>query len=189
MIEVEIRGRLNASEFAKLQKFLQANGEHIESQDREMYLLYDYPGYDHDSTTRDVDIRLRNTNGKCEIMVKQKVSDHNVGRKETALKLQDTDLETAKQVVKAFGCDTALKMHRIKDVYNFNDIEWSLVKCPKDIFYFEAEKEVDDGEDLNQTQEDLTQEAKKLDLEVLGPEAMKEFIAYLDNEVNEEVEL
>ena len=123
MIEVEIRGRLSDVEYKNLLIFLKKKGEYLGRQEREMYLLYDYPGFDLDPTKREVDIRLRSTNGECEIMLKEKNHNYNVARKEISLKIVDKDLKTAKKIVKAFGCKKALKMNRIKELFDYQGIE------------------------------------------------------------------
>jgi len=189
MIEVEIRGRLTDSEYDALNSFLQKEGVYLGREEREMFLLYDYPGYNEDPTTRDVDIRLRSTNGNCEIMVKHKAHGRNVGRKEVSLKLKDSNLDNAKAIVKALGFKKAIKMNRTKELFKYNGIEWSLVKLPKQLSYFEAEKESDAEDALNEIQEELTTQAQKLNLKVLGPDETKEFISVLDEKLNTEVEL
>ena len=189
MIEVEIRGKLNKEQFEKLKAILAREGKFIKHTDREMFLLYDYPGYDPDPMTRRVDIRLRNTNGACEIMMKEKMSANNEARKETSLKLKDSDLEKAKVIAKGFGCKKALKMQRSTDIYEYNGIEWSLVQTPKDYFYYEAERTATDEGEIPKIQTDLVQKAKSLDLKVFNPDEMKEFIYFLDKEVNKEIEL
>lgn len=189
MIEVEIRGRLTKKEFDRLKKFLTKNGEFIEHRDREIYLLYDYPGFNLNPTAREVDIRLRNTNGNCEIMVKKKASDGNIGRKEISLKLQDMDLDKAKEVVKALGCKKALRMHRVTDIFTYENVEWALVKTPKDYFYFEAEKVTEKEKDIKTVHKELVALAKELDLKVFSQKETEQFIYFLDREVNVEVEL
>lgn len=185
MIEVEIRGVLTKETFEELKDFLTTNGEHRESHDREMLLLTEYPGYSHDPTARSVDIRLRNTSGACEIMMKRNLSEDNMARKEVVLKLQDSTLATAIEIVKGFGCTKALRMHRAKDIYTYHDIEWSLVRAPKGIYYFEAEQEASGNEDIEKLFSNLMSEARALHLTVLDREQTKEFIAFLDKEVNE----
>ena len=188
MIEVEIRGRLNEDEYGRLKAFLEANGKRIKHTDREMFLLYDYPGYSHDPMVRETDIRLRNTNGDCEIMLKKKSSANNEAREETSLKLKEHDLENAKKVMKALGYGKALHMERSTDIYGYQGIEWSLVRPPKDLFYYEAEKEADSPARVEAVHAELISAARALGLEVLGPDQMKEFIYFLDKEVNKEVE-
>ena len=153
-----------------------------------MIRLYDYPGFAEDSIKREVDIRLRNTDGRCEIMVKRKASDDNMARHEHSLKLVDTDLETAKQTLKALGYAKGLWMHRKKDVYQYQNVEWSLVEAPKKIFYFEAEQEVADAVDIKKAEKHLRAGAAILDLSVYTPDEYREFVAMLGREVNKVIE-
>ena len=187
MIEGEIRGRLDDQELAKLTALLEKEGELVAVQDREMILLRGYPGYSEDPNARDVDIRLRNTNGSCEIMVKRKTSEHNVARHEASLSLNCADLESAKETVKALGYESGLWMHRKKTVYSRNGIEWSLVEAPLGLTYYEAEQEVAPGTDVEEVRLHLEKEAESLGLSVLGPDAMREFIYELDEKVNKEI--
>ena len=187
MIEVEIRGKLNDAEYEKLKSFLSSNGVFKGKHVREMYLLYDYPGYDHDPIKREVDIRLRNTDGFCEIMVKHKLSDGNHGRKEVSLPLADRSLETAKKVLSALGCKKGLRMIREKEIFDYEGVEWSLVNCPpKNIKYYEAELEATSTSDIAVIHQQLITQAERVGMSVLDDVQMKEFIEWLDTEVNEE---
>jgi predicted adenylyl cyclase CyaB len=185
-IEVEIRGRLDDAGYDRLKAFMDEKGTHQESHEREMFLLRDYPGYTRDFVGRDVDIRLRNTNGRCEIMLKQKVG---TAREEISLKLQDKDLETAKKIVKALGCTETVWMHRLKEVYEYNGIEWSLVICPNNIRYYEAELAIDDPSKVEETQAQLEAQARELGLKVLDEEGTRDLIHQLDTEANKVVVL
>jgi predicted adenylyl cyclase CyaB len=187
MIEVEIRGRLSDEQFVSLSERLARDGTLKETQDREMILLRGYPGYSADPTARDVDIRLRSTNGKSEIMVKQKTSDHNVARREISLPLAVPDLALAKEAMKALGYADGIWMHRIKSVYEYRGIEWSIVDVPEGLRYFEAEQEVSENEDTTAVHAHLVSEAEKLGLVALEPLEMKEFIQLLDTTVNKEI--
>ncbi|MBI4088834.1 hypothetical protein HY415_01935 [Candidatus Kaiserbacteria bacterium] len=187
MIEVEVRGHLTDAKLKKLTTHLTKEGALVETQDREMILLYDYPGYSDDPIVRECDIRLRNTNGNCEIMVKHKSGEHNVARKETSLKLHGSDLTVAKDILKALGFSKGLWMHRKKEVYKYRDIEWSIVNVPHGLSYFEAEQEAANAGDTEKIREHLTREAGKLGFAVMNPTEMKMFIEKLDKTVNKEI--
>lgn len=187
VIEVEIRGLLDATAYETLKAKLEKEAEFVERHDREMFLLQDYAGYTHDFVGRSTDIRLRNTDGKCEIMLKQKIGD---AREEVSLKLQDTDLENAKKVVRALGSKTAKRMHRLKEVYVHDGIEWSLVKAPpSDIMYWEAEISVSDESKVVAAHERLAAAAVALGVPVLDDEDTRALIARLDTEANTQVDL
>lgn len=192
MIEVEIRGKLTEEEFLDLKERIAEKGSFVEHHEREMILLYDYPGYDIDPIARNTDIRLRKTNGQVEIMLKRKASDHNVGREEVSLPLGNDSIlgswEKGKQILKGLGFGNGLWMARTKDIYRIGDTEWSLVEAPDKHFYYEAEREVEPGSDLAAIHAELEKEAQELGLSVLAPEEMREFIYMLDKAVNKEIE-
>lgn len=188
MIEVEIRGRLTREELDRLRSHFAAKGKHIENHVREMIRLYDYPGFDEDPIKREVDIRLRDTNGNCEIIVKKKADENNVARHELSLKLKDTNLDTAKEVVKALGYAKGLWMHRKKDVYELDGIEWSLVEAPQDYFYFEAEQEAGDTTQIPAIEAALKSAASELGLTVFTPDEYRTFIEELSSAVNKRIE-
>lgn len=187
VIEVEIRGLLDSASYKELKARLEKEAELVERHDREMFLLRDYAGYTEDFVGRATDIRLRNTDGRCEIMLKQKIGD---AREEVSLKLQDTDLEQAKKVVKALGCTTAIRMHRLKEVYTHDGIEWSLVKAPpSDIMYWEAELSVSGTEKVAAAHTRLADAAKALGMPVLDDTGTRALISRLDAEANSQVDL
>lgn len=189
MIEVELRGRLTEQQYGKFKTFLAENARHIDSHEREMFLLRDYEGYSDDPMARELDIRLRNSSGRCEIMMKRKVGENNISREEISIGLPGTDWENAKQLVKAFGCKTAIRMHRIKDTYGYNNIEWSVVKAPQGIYYFEGEQIVTGESEVALAREYIAAQAVILGLTVFTLEQTREFLQYLDKNVNEEVAL
>lgn len=186
MIEVEIRGGLTKEKFLALKDFFDKNAEHVESHDREMYLLKGYPGYGN-FVGRDTDIRLRNTDGRCEIMLKRKVNDDYQSRKEISLALKDNTLDNAKEIVKALGYTKGLRMNRKKHIYQYHDVEWSLVDAGKNLYYFEVEKEASTDSEAKELQMILAAEAQKLHLPIFTPRETQDFIQLLDREVNVEV--
>ncbi|MFZ2886412.1 MAG: hypothetical protein WA021_01185 [Minisyncoccia bacterium] len=194
MIEIEIRGPLTPEGTEKLREFFRANGELLETQDREMILLFDYPGYADDPIKREVDVRLRSTDGKCEVMIKRKAHEHNAGRSEHSIPISGT-LEDAKVLAKGFGCARGLWMHRKKEVYSYNGVEWSVVeavaapgKDGKDIWYYEAEQEVAEGADVEEVRQALANEAAALNLSIFTPDEYHEFVNMLGREVNQQIE-
>ncbi len=189
MIEVEIRGRLDEEGYEGLKRKLAEKGEFLGHMEREMHLMRGYPGYEHSFTGRETDIRLRNTNGECEIMVKRKAGEHNVGREEISLKLQDGDLDKAKRVMKALGFSKTLRMERIMDKYRMNGTEWQVVATPKGLWYWEAELEVENEGQVPGAREKLERQTAELGLKVLSPRELQEFIDTLDREGNVEIEL
>jgi adenylate cyclase class IV len=184
MIEVEIRGELSKEKFDELNSYFSENGKVLEDQDREMILLRDTPGYDEDPTQRKVDIRIRKTNGDTEIMVKEMKSENNVARSEKQFKLGQISIEEAKDFVSFFGSHSGQWMHRRKKVYEFADGHWSLVEAVPGIYYYELEKEVAEGTDLEKTRQDLIKIAESLNLQIFTGQEYRDFIQMLGEKVN-----
>lgn len=189
MIEVEIRGPLSHKEYESLKSTLATRGTHVESHEREMILLKELPGYSPDIGEREVDVRLRNTNGSCEIMIKRKVSRNNSGRAELSIPLPGATLEHARELAKAFGCTKGVQIFRNKETYSYEGIEWSLVTAPKDIRYFEAELGVEREREIPDARERLSNVARSLNLTVYTDKEQKEFVDMLNREVNKEIVL
>jgi len=189
MIEVEIRGRLDKAGFDRLKQFMEKSGKHIQSHEREMYLLLDYPGFDIDPNVRSTDIRLRRTDDFCEIMLKRNVGAHNAAREEISLPLGVSELAEAKKMLSALGHKQAIGMQRWKDIYIYQGVEWSLVRTPKDYFYYEAELVVENGVNPDAAHKQLEAAVKALELPLLDPDGTREFFYFLDKEVNEIVDL
>ena len=195
MIEVEIRGELTAKQAESLKKRLAREGKHVRRQEREMILLRGYPGYDKDPTKRENDIRIRRTDGKTELMLKRKVSDGNVGRREYSLPIEGDHFETAKTIAVAFGCTEGLWIHRYSDMYERDGVEWVVVEAPDRSGmivkrYYEAELLVESKQDIPHARRQLMAAAKQLDMPVLKTdEAMRGFIYELDRTVNVEISL
>jgi adenylate cyclase class IV len=184
MIEVEIRGELTKEKFDELNNEFKNNGKLLETQDREMILLRDTPKYNDDPTLREVDIRIRVTNGETELMVKEMKSAGNVGRSELQYLLPGVDMEGAKKLVKFFGSQTGQWMHRKKNVYEYLGFHWSLVEAVPGIFYYEVEREVVEGTDLEKVRQELVGVVSKLGLPHFSNEEYKTFIKLLGEKVN-----
>lgn len=194
MIEVEIRGPLDEKGYETLKDVLSKFGSHVEDQKREMILLFDYPGFNINPLLRKVDIRLRNTNGKCEVMVKHGESEHNTARKEISIPSADNNWENMIAMVKAFGITKGLWMRREKEVFSMNGVEWSLAKAisrdgARTLCYYEAEIATSDSLHIDEIKKNLEEEAKKLNLPIWLPEEYKAFVDRLGVEVNEEISL
>ena len=103
MIEVEIRGKLTKEKFLELKNKFEESGKLLETQDREMIRLFGFSDSDENVVTRNLDIRIRVTNGQSEIMVKRNLTGDNTARKEQSFELLNSDIEKAKELVKVFG--------------------------------------------------------------------------------------
>ncbi|HEY9582761.1 MAG TPA: CYTH domain-containing protein [Candidatus Paceibacterota bacterium] len=186
-IEVELRGILTEVSYVKLKIFLEQNGKHMKSFNREMYLFRDYPSYSEDFVGRKLDIRLRNTDGDCEIMLKEDIGG---AREEVSLKLVDHDLNKVKRIMKGLGIKEAIWMQRNKEIYEYKGIHFDLTRCPpSDILYFEAEMNVSNVSEVQGATNKITSVAKEIGLEVLSDEETRVLIDDLDRKANKLVQI
>ena len=186
-IEVELRGMLTEPTYVKLKFFLEQNGKHVRSFSREMYLFRDYLGYSEDFVGRKLDIRLRNTDGDCEIMLKEDVGG---AREEVSLKLVDNDLAKVKRIMRGLGIKEAVWMQRNKEIYEYKGINSDLTRCPpSDILYFEAELNVSNPREVTEATQRIKAVAEEIGLEVLDDEATRVLIDDLDKRANKVVEI
>lgn len=188
MIEVEIRGELTKEKFDELNDFFNEKGKLLETQDREMILLRDTPRYNDDPTLREVDIRIRRTNGETEVMVKEMKSEHNVARSEHSFPMGNIELEDAKKLVGYFGSHKGQWMHRKKKVYEYEGLFWSIVEAVPGIYYYELEKEVEEGVDLEKVRQDLVLVVESMNMGHFTSEEYKTFIKMLGEKVNKYIE-
>jgi hypothetical protein len=79
-------------------------------------------------------------------------------------------------------------MHRKKKVYEYDGVYWSVVEAVPGIYYYEAEKEVEEGTDLGVIESDLKEICKKLNLKIFDKEEYKSFIKMLGEKVNKYIE-
>jgi adenylate cyclase class IV len=184
MIEVEIRGELSKEKFDELNNFFPEKGKLLEVQDREMILIHDTPLYNADPTLRQVDIRIRTTNGERELMVKEMKSEGNTARSEHQYIFSNADMEGVKKLVKFFGYNSGGWMHRKKSVYDHNFFNWSLVEAVPGIYYYELEKEVSEDADFEKVKQGLIEEAKSHGLTYMSDEEHRIFIKMLTATVN-----
>jgi hypothetical protein len=121
-------------------------------------------------------------------MVKEMKSENNVGRSEYSFGLGNLELSDAKKLVKYFGSKHGQWMHRKKKVYEYDGVYWSVVEAVPGIYYYEAEKEVEEGTDLGVIESDLKEICKKLNLKIFDKEEYKSFIKMLGEKVNKYIE-
>lgn len=184
MIEVEIRGELTKEQYSLLDEKFNIEGELIEVQDREMIRLFGFSEDEDDIIKRSLDVRIRVTNGRSEIMAKTNLTGDNVARKEQSFDLGEMYLEDVKSLVKVFGFSTGRWMHRKKKVYTVDGYEWSLVEAVPDIYYFEVEKVAESEEQILNIKEEILKQIQKLGLKNFSDEEYSKFISTLNDKVN-----
>lgn len=174
-IEVEMRGLLDTSAVALLQEKLAAEGEFIERKER---VLIDYSTClpEQGIEGRQLDIRLRNTNGISETIVKTGSWGGSDARREYSVKTNDS-FDTLVQIYRWLGYRRGVLCVRNIDVYQYRGVELAIVEVPGHSHFFEAEIELPEETGSETAQVQITQALDALGLVVCTD---AEYFAYID---------
>lgn len=121
-IEVELRGPLNEEEYENILKILKAKGELVKQQTR---LLLDYSTFLEGIGERKLDVRVRITNKKVEIVVK-KGRFGGTSREEACLFPEDNDLKNTLKIMSLLGYTKAVACDREIERYMIDEIEFAI---------------------------------------------------------------
>ncbi len=181
-IEVEMRGPLSSSQLSILVSHLKTNGEFVERKER---VLIDYSTLlpEQDLKNRKVDIRLRNTNKVSEIIIKTGNWGGSDVRREYSIK-SDAPFDTMVQAYMLLGYTKGVLCIRNIDVYNYAGIEIAVVEVPDHSYFFEAEIETDDEDNVEEAQAKLKKVLTALDLRAHSDSEYFDYIEQLNKEAN-----
>lgn len=181
-IEVEHRGLLDEKKFAELNKFLKKGGKFIGKKDRFSFIYFSHGKEADFKLQKDnpIDLRLRITNKKSELVLKHGAWSGKDARREFSFPIDSKKFEDMTELLQVLGLYYGGLQATKTIVYLYKGVEFALVKVPAWGNYFEAEISVNP---------DLVDKAnKKIDLvcHELGLEALDEKGFYdLCSELNE----
>lgn len=176
-IEVEIRGPLTKDEFDKLDTFLQKEGVFKQKKER---VLIDYSS---GMENRTKDIRIRETNGVPEIVLKLGSWGGTESREEISIKTESGKFESLVKVFGELGYEKGVLCVRNSMVYDYKGIEFALVEVPNHSFFFEAEI-VSTPEGAEEAEKNIKQICDELNLKVFSKDDFFEYINTLNKEAN-----
>ena len=176
-IEVEIRGPLTKDEFDKLNTFLLNNGSFKEKKER---VLIDYSS---GMENRTKDIRIRETNGVPEIVLKLGSWGGTESREEVLIKTESNKFESLVKVFGELGFEKGVLCVRNSLVYDYKGIEFALVEVPNHSIFFEAEI-VSTQADSEEAERSIKQVCDKLNLKVFTKDDFFEYVNKLNKEAN-----
>lgn len=174
MIEIELRGPLTESAFKRLSKYLKSEGRFIEIKNRITYVFQ--------TDDKTLDLKIRTTNDESEIVIKKGFWGAQ-RREEIILPIKTEAVPSAKKLFASLGYKKGIIATREAHVFEYQGIELSLIKCPKNYYFYEAEflgdKSAKDPE--GQIKKVLT----SLDLEFWTEEEVFEFLMTCNKEIDE----
>lgn len=138
-IEVEHRGLLTEKQFKELNIFLKKNGKLLGVKDR-FSVIYSPPGKKSFKLHRSpIDLKLRITNKKTELVLKYGKWSGNDARKEFSFPIDSKKFEEAVEFLQALGFYYGVLQATKTYFYLYQDVELAAVKVPGWGYYFEAE--------------------------------------------------
>lgn len=177
--EIEMRGPIDKAELETLRNELNERATLKEVKNR---VLIDYTTLITDQTieNRTTDIRIRNTNGKSEIIVKTGKWGGSDVRDEFKVSTTDS-FDSLVQVMRLLGYTKGVLCVRNSEVFKLGEVEIALVEVPGHSYYFEAEIETDVECDADALAKKVLNVVSDLGLQTFSDE---DFYAYI-KELNE----
>jgi len=182
-IEVESRGLISKEKVLELEEIFQKNGKFKGIKDR---VLIDYSTYlpNEGIENRTKDIRLRVTNKIPEIIVKLGKWGGEENRKELSILTKQGEFDKLVQIFGAIGLTKGALCVRKTKVYDYKNVEFSLVEIPNHSYYFEAEKLIDNNDDEKKAKDEIRKICKELDLNLFNDSEFFQYVKKLNKEAN-----
>lgn len=120
-IEVELRGPLDEAGYKTIQAYLDANGKHTNSQKRVFFDLSQAIGINN----RTLDVRVKTTNGKIQIVVKKSISESS-SREEAEVNIEAGSLKQALHALALLGYPKGVSGIREIERYTVGEIEFAV---------------------------------------------------------------
>ena len=174
VIEIEKRGLIQSEDYQNITDKLKQDGTFKETKRR---LLIDYSVFlEDDISERTLDIRIRETNGTGEIVIKEGHWGGQDQRTENNVLVQDGQFLELAKTMALLGYKKGILAIRKTQVYDYKGVEVALVEVPGHSHYFEAEIESDVDGDLEALAQQVDSVAEELGLSYFTDE---EFYVYL----------
>lgn len=185
MIEVEARGKIEGNFDLLLEKFRRI--AKFKGEKRRFSFVYLRNNADLDikeAADDPVDLRLRVTNGKAEIVIKYGKWGGSDSREEHSVPIDLKDFESSVLLLKCLGWGKGIIAITKTYVFDYKGIEFALVKYHDKEHYFEAEKMVENKKDIKKEENFIKEECGKLGLNIFTGEEFMDYINYLNKNRN-----
>ena len=129
-VEIEFRGPLTKSGFKKLLKILKINGKFIRILKRKTFVYH--------TKDKNLDLKVRTTNNASEFVLKKGFWGARK-REEIIIPISSESVKLAQKFLDALGYKEGIIASRETHLFEYKSIEFAIVKCPKDYYFYEAE--------------------------------------------------
>lgn len=175
--EVEIRGPISRDEYNTLDSFLSENATFKEKRER---IFIDYST---ELENRTKDIRIRETNGVPEIILKLGSWGGSESREEISVKAEPGKFEDLVKTFGELGFTKGVLCIRNSVVYDYKGIEFALVEVPNHSYYFEAEILTEPQKSV-EAESEIRKVCEELKLRVFSRDDFFKYVEILNKEAN-----
>ena len=176
-IEVEVRGPLSKDQYDTLNSLFSKEGVFEQKKDR---VLIDYSAGMRERTK---DIRIRETNGIPEIVVKLGSWGGSEQREELSLTTSEGTFDTLARIFGELGYEKGVLCVRNSNVYTYKGVEFALVEIPGHSYTYEAEMLVDTHE-ATEAKISIQKICTDLGLSIFTDEEFFAYVELLNKEAN-----
>ena len=171
-IEIELRGPLTKNKYQKLLGFLKKEGQFVKELERKTFLF--------DISDQTLDLKVRTTNGLSEIVLKKGFWGARK-REEIILPIETKLVDEAVKLFALLGYNKGGIAIRDSHIFNYKNIEFAVVRCPKGVYYYEAEFLA--NKNIKNPEKHIENILNELDLKIWSD---KEFLNFLKvcNKIN-----
>jgi adenylate cyclase class IV len=179
-IEVEHRGVLSKEKFKELSALLKERGKFVKEKDR-FSVIYFPRGKERLKVSKSpLDLRVRITNKKSELILKYGRTSGNDARKGFSFPVDSGKFEATTEFLKILGFYYGILQATKTYVYMYKDIEFALVDVPGWGYYFEAEK-LTDVKSIENANKKIELACKEFDLDILNDKDFYNLLEDLGN--------
>jgi len=185
MIEVEARGKIEEDFDSLVEKFKKIAKFKGEKKRISFVFLKGDSDIDIKEALDDpVDLRLRVTNGNAEIVIKYGKWGGSDTREEYSIPINLNDFESSANLLRCLGWYKGIIAQTTTYVFDYQGVEFALVKYYDGEFYFEAEKMVENSNDVKVAMTNLKNISSTLGLKIFEEEEFMDYINKLNHSIS-----
>lgn len=176
-IEIEFRGPLTKNEFQKLLSFFKNEADFIKRMKRKTFVF--------ENKDKTLDLKVRTTDGVPEIVLKKGF----VGARRREEIILPIKANSIKEVVKLFsllGYNKGIIAIRDNYIFNYRNIEFALVRCPNDYYFYEAE--LINNKVIKNPEKHIKEVLKSLNLKAWSEKEVYDFMMWCKKNIDEHFE-
>ncbi len=180
-IEVEHRGKLTKKKYLELKSFLKEKGTFL-CKNKRFSIIYSQREEKRTEELCDspIDLKLRVTNKKEELVMKYGKWSGNDARKEFCFALEKGKFDEMVEFLKILGHFHGVLQATNTDIYHYKGLDFSLVDVPNWGYYFEAEAVVSSSE-VEKANRKIGKVCEELGISVLDHQGFCELLKSLND--------